>query len=509
MDSIDSETKRPVRRSTRQASVKVLRYEPLPRGPLKRTRKSAVNKYPLRKVNGAKDGDGETDSEDGESPKKKTKESDEESADDQTEEKMDVEESNEDMEDQKKQEKDILQKTCVKTHPQKPPTGPHGDMNFSPRVEIHERCPTSLTVNVDPDWLKKNKEKKTPQKHEPPPEPATQIRSQTKNYDPLTTQRRSMTDYRRTMELKARSTDLPKPYPLVISQPRSSQKFDPPRQRKKNPTEKLQPSNQEHGVTLCVCGLVLVLLLGCAALQLQGILPSLKATAGAPEPVNIGEFAHHLSRLKAAFPSQLSEVWKRIRIHLEKHLRTEKPTEPVSLILTAGKTSERTLSCLARDLSSSYAAVINASVLHIDGAGVAGQDSDKVKLDIDNQLRSAFDGDKPVAVIHRFEELPPDSTIIFYRYCDHESAAYKQVFLLFTVLLPDDKLRADLSMKEVEEMVQDYVKERLVDSEFQATYNKMDFDKFGGLWSRISHLILPVLFEDAVEKKGCRVNESR
>lgn len=77
------------------------------------------------------------------------------------------------------------------------------------------------------------------------------------------------------------------------------------------------------------------------------------------------------------------------------------------------------------------------------------------------------------------------------------------MFLLFTVLLPQDEVRGEQSLKEVEEMVHDYVKERLVGSGNQTAFNKMDTDKYSGLWSRISHLILPVVSEEEVEQKGC------
>lgn len=189
------------------------------------------------------------------------------------------------------------------------------------------------------------------------------------------------------------------------------------------------------------------------------------------------------------------------RIHLQRHLNAANPTEPVSLILTAGRNAEKTLHCLAQGLASAFSSALSASVLHIDGASKASQESDAVKLDIDSQLRAAFEGHKPVAVIHRFEELPPGSTLIFYRYCDHESAAYKQVFLLFTVLLPQDEVTGEL--KDVEEMVHDYLKERLVGPSHQTSFNEMDTDKYGGLWSRISHLNLPVVSEKEVEQKGC------
>uniref|UniRef100_A0A3Q4G7U0 Torsin-1A-interacting protein 1/2 AAA+ activator domain-containing protein n=1 Tax=Neolamprologus brichardi TaxID=32507 RepID=A0A3Q4G7U0_NEOBR len=211
--------------------------------------------------------------------------------------------------------------------------------------------------------------------------------------------------------------------------------------------------------------------------------------------VKLVRFADQLSDLQTQFPSQRPELWRMSKIHLEKHLETAHPSEPVSLIFTAGQKAERTLQCLARGLAASFSSALNASFLDIDGKSKAGQDSDEVKLDIDSQLKAAFEGEKPVAIIHRLEELPPGSTLIFYRYCDHENAAYKRVFLLFSVLLPQDEIPKEKRLKEVEEMVQDYLKERLVDTGGQTSFNIMNNDKFGGLWSRISHLVLPVVSE--------------
>lgn len=210
-----------------------------------------------------------------------------------------------------------------------------------------------------------------------------------------------------------------------------------------------------------------------------------------------------MSLLETQFSRQRPELWRRSKIHLERHLKTARPKEPVSLIFTAGRGAERTLRCLAERLADAFSSALDASVLHIDGAGKAGLDSDQVKLDIDSQLQAAFEGNKQAAVIHRFEELPPGSTLIFYRYCDHENAAYKQAFLLFTVLLPQEEVTGDLSLKDLEERVHDYVKGRLVDSSDQVGFNEMDIDKYGGLWSRISHLILPVVSEREVEHNGC------
>uniref|UniRef100_A0A3Q3FUB3 Torsin-1A-interacting protein 1/2 AAA+ activator domain-containing protein n=1 Tax=Labrus bergylta TaxID=56723 RepID=A0A3Q3FUB3_9LABR len=216
-------------------------------------------------------------------------------------------------------------------------------------------------------------------------------------------------------------------------------------------------------------------------------------------------FLRQMEKVKSQFPNQRAELWKRSRIHLLRHLQTAQPTEPVSLILTAGLRAEQTLHCLAQGLASAFSSALNASVLHIDGASKASQDSDQVKLDIDRHLQRAFEGDKPVAVIHRFEELPPGSTLIFYRYCDHENAAYKKTFLIFTVLLgEEEEIPAKSRLSAVEEMVDDHLQKKFLSDSLPVSYDRMDLDKYGGLWSRISHLILPVSAEDRIERDGCR-----
>ncbi|KAI1891463.1 hypothetical protein AGOR_G00144070 [Albula goreensis] len=216
-------------------------------------------------------------------------------------------------------------------------------------------------------------------------------------------------------------------------------------------------------------------------------------------------FRREFEKVKSSFPSQTPELWKRGKIHLERHLQTAQPTEPVSMILTSGSRAEKTLHCLASYVAAAFSTALNSSVLHIDGASKAGLESDQVKLDIDNQLRGAFEGDKKAAIIHRFEELPPGSTLIFYRYCDHENAAYKKASLIFTVLLGGDELKSHLSLSTVEEMVQDRIQDKFRSSTQPASFDKMDVDKFSGLWSRISHLVLPVIAEKHIEQQGCQI----
>ncbi|XP_037625346.1 torsin-1A-interacting protein 2-like isoform X1 [Sebastes umbrosus] len=527
MDSrvAESKTSRPLRRSTRQTSgnVKALSYEATPRGPLKRTRKGLKTQAPVAAVNGSRDS--ETHSEDEASPsKKKQPDTGEAVGGSGDENKMDVQESVEDPENNEDQEMDLIQDPSHDTELPKTCKGAHGDINLSPRVVLGERYRSSHAVNEDADRIKTKRVTQSTKGSVVPTKSATQIRP-TANSNDLPIPKVTMADYKKTMEAKAMSPGLPtvnhhipSVYPALEKSYRTRQRVNniPPQketiQHKKQRIKKAVVIKRSSGYSCrgfmwCLWRLVLLVLLGSALLLACKIIPVLKKTADSgshpSRAVTPEIFADQLSLLETQFPSQRPDLWKRSKIHLEKHLKTAHPTEPVSLIFTAGRRAEKTLHCLAQSLASSFSSALNASVLHIDGASKASQDSDEVKLDIDNQLRAAFGGDKPVAVIHRFEELPPGSTLIFYRYCDHESAAYKRVFLLFTVLLPQDEVKSELSLKGVEEMVHDYVKERLVDSSNHTGFSEMDIDKYGGLWSRISHLVLPVVSEQKVEQKGC------
>ncbi|GAA6233856.1 torsin-1A-interacting protein 2-like isoform X1 [Lates japonicus] len=523
----ENEMSHRLRRSTRQSSGKVLSVEPTPRGPLKRTKRNSENQAPLAAVNGSRDVENGT--EDEESPSKKSRLEAGRAVDgggDENE--MDVQESAGDMENNQDQEIDMEGRdSSHETHLPKIYHGAIGDVNLYPRVVLGERCRSGRDVHEDADWLKTKRAKPPTKEPAAPTKSAVQTKSLTNRHDVPISKTTTMAEYKRTMEAKAKTAAIPRGNHLIPSLYTSSEKSYPLRQRLNNipvSKETVQHKKQEgikkktaviktnsgyscRGFMRCLCCLVLLVLLSSAALLAYKKVPVLRRTVErgghSYRTVKPEMFADQLSLLEAQFPSQHLELWKRSKIHLEKHLKTAQPTEPVSLIFTAGRKAERTLWCLAQGLASSFSSALNASVLHIDGASKANQDSDEVKLDIDSQLKAAFEGNKPVAVIHRLEELPPGSTLIFYRYCDHESAAYKQVFLLFTVLLPQDEVSSEQPLKDVEEMVHDYVKERLVGSSSQTAFNEMDTDKYGGLWSRISHLILPVVSEEEVEQKGC------
>ncbi|XP_077390467.1 torsin-1A-interacting protein 2-like isoform X2 [Festucalex cinctus] len=436
---------------------------------------------------------------------------------------MELQESAALEEEDEDQAMDIEEDFVGSPHQPKVALGSLGDVNLSPFVVLGERC--CLSENTDNPLMKPNDVKASSTKETASyKKPSAPTRASETIHNVQSRKITSLAEYKKEMEAKAKRVDISRVNhhsdpsvhaPSVPSYTLRHRANNIPTEKEPVPHKKKEMNQTQRVARKCArgssrgCGhyfcwsLVILLLLSSAVLLLfkDKLMSQYEGARRPSRSMRLEPFTELLSQLEARFRSQRPELWKRSKIHLEKHLKSVEPTEPVSLILTSGRGAEKTLSCLAEGLASAYSSALAASVLQIDGAAKAGVESDEVKLDVDGQLRAAFDGNQTAAVIHRLEELPPGSTLLFYRYCDHEHAAYKEVFLLFTVLLPREEVSGELGA--VEEAVQDYLKDRLVGTSNRMAFNEMDTDKFSGLWSRISHLVLPVVAEEEVEKNGC------
>ncbi|XP_073427463.1 uncharacterized protein [Dendrobates tinctorius] len=250
---------------------------------------------------------------------------------------------------------------------------------------------------------------------------------------------------------------------------------------------------------------LLVLLVGSAAVfyllpeAFQKIASQMKFIK---EPQNKKDLKNEFAMLSSNFSNQSEEMWRRSRIILERHMQSWKEnTEPAIILLAGARDTEETLRCLGTRLADVYSSSLGGGYTVISGSDYASGTSEDVKEHIDDDLSAGFQTTSRAAVLHRLELLPAGSLLILYKYCDHESAMFKDVALLLTVLLHDATLEKDISFRNLEEKVRSFLTQKLIDLDAKASHDGMDEDKFSGVWSRISHVVLPVFPEKNIMKK--------
>ncbi|CAI9560829.1 unnamed protein product [Staurois parvus] len=257
-----------------------------------------------------------------------------------------------------------------------------------------------------------------------------------------------------------------------------------------------------YGVFICIAGGAAVLVLA-IAIGVGVYIHQFCGTQTSNSRSALQIFQDEFKRLQEDFPEQSQNLWLRSGKMMTNHLNKSHPDEPATIILTAAQDAKHTLLCLASGLAQTYAFALNSSWLVIHGPSQAKYDDSTAKLNIDEKLSSGFESRHRAAVLNHLETLPPGSLLILYKYCDHENAAYKKVALVFTILLEDSSLEPDTPLPELEEKVRDFLWKQFIHSGTSRSHQEMDSDKLGGVWSRISHLVLPVFPVERIEAGNC------
>ncbi|KAM4722905.1 torsin-1A-interacting protein 2-like [Rhinophrynus dorsalis] len=220
----------------------------------------------------------------------------------------------------------------------------------------------------------------------------------------------------------------------------------------------------------------------------------------------IKAFRDQFRGVQSFYPAQ-SEALRLSKRILELHLnRSKENTQPAIILLAAAQDAQQTLHCLSNHLAKAYSRSRNSSYMVISGENETFHSSEETKLAIDYILSSGFQTTSTAAVLHRLELLHSGALLILYKYCDHENAAFKNVALILTVVLEDSTLAPQLSLTELEEKVRDSLYDQFSGTHNGRSHSEMDRDKLGGVWSRISHAVLPVYPEKSIQE-ACRDTE--
>jgi hypothetical protein len=167
-------------------------------------------------------------------------------------------------------------------------------------------------------------------------------------------------------------------------------------------------------------------------------------------------FVHHVSFMQQSFPNQNESLWKTVKASSTRILRQLESTHPAMIILASSSLVAPVTLCIAKQISAGFdkAFGLTPDTPLIDISQMNKRDIDNEMLHLDNVLHSAFSTKKRRSfILENLQNLSPSPALIFYNYCDTDSAPFKDVMLLFTFYYNENKNKLDNP-----KAVEDYLK---------------------------------------------------
>ena len=135
--------------------------------------------------------------------------------------------------------------------------------------------------------------------------------------------------------------------------------------------------------------------------------------------------------------------------------------------------------CLAMTLAKSldpHRKLLNV----VNGDDYSQSDGHETKRILDTKLDELFRKGVRSVLVLRLDRLPPPSPLLFYSYCDSETAPYKHPAIIFTVHLPEEP-SPSLQPVKAEGLVEKYLAE--------VVWYQEDNDAIAALVSRITDTV--------------------
>ncbi|XP_033127164.1 torsin-1A-interacting protein 2-like [Anneissia japonica] len=189
------------------------------------------------------------------------------------------------------------------------------------------------------------------------------------------------------------------------------------------------------------------------------------------------DFKDKIVSIRSLFPKQTPYFWKLIGSVSEDVIVSKNPKRPAVILLAGGPDAHQTLDNLASNLSTSYSHLEGISnVIKIDGILYKNTDPHDTKRLIDEELENGFNTGKQVAIIHHFESIPAEASMIFHSYCENDNAPFKRVVIIFTVHMKENLNLQDsitINQKKVEQHLESQWKDAVDKDHIEAMFSRV------------------------------------